>query len=293
VRQLAEILPPAFQHAEVAAARVQIGRTAASGPGFSDSPAALRADFTTADGQPGSIEVVYTDGRTAEAGGLFLDEEQALVNTLADMLRTAYDRRQAEIAMRESEERFRQLAENIREVFWMRTPGVEEVLYVSPAYESVWGLTTESVYREPRSFLDAIHPEDRERTVNVMETEQWWGFEIEYRIVKPDDEVRWIWDRGFPVKDGSGATYRIAGIAEDITDRKRAERELRESEERYRDLVENARDIIYTQDLEGNYTSLNRAGEQITGYTREEALRTNVADVVAPEDCEKARRMIA
>ncbi|HYY58137.1 MAG TPA: PAS domain S-box protein [Pyrinomonadaceae bacterium] len=293
VRQLAEILRPAFQHAEVATARVSLGRTSASGPGFSDSPSALRADFTTADGQPGSIEVVYTERRPPAAEGPFLAEERALVNTLADMLRTAYDRRQTERAMRESEERFRQLAENIREVFWMRTPGIEEILYVSPAYESVWGMTREIAYKEPRSFLDAIHPEDRQRTVSVMETEQWRGFEIEYRIVRPDGRVRWIWDRGFPVKDESGATYRIAGIAEDITDRKRAEQELRESEERYRDLVENARDIIYSQDLEGKYISINKAGEQITGYTREEALGMNVAQIVAPEHFEKARQMIA
>jgi PAS domain S-box-containing protein len=175
----------------------------------------------------------------------------------------------------------------------MRTPEISDILYVSPTYESIWGQPRESLSSDPRSFLDAIHPEDREHARSVMEHEQERGFELEYRIVKPDGQVRWVWDRGFPVRDESGWVYRIAGIAEDITERKQAEQELRKSEERYRDLVENARDVIYTTDLEGNYTSVNKAGERLLGYTREEALKLSQADVIAPEYLVKAREMIA
>src|SRR5712692_9622591 len=141
------------------------------------------------------------------------------------------DRKRAEEALRESEEKFRQLAENIREVFWMTTPHLEEVLYVSPAYESVWGRSLESVRQRPQSFIDAIHSEDRERVVGILEGQRQQGFEVEYRIVRPDGSVRWIRDRGFPVKDASGKVYRIARVAEDITERKRVEMALQKNEQ--------------------------------------------------------------
>src|SRR5437867_434115 len=140
------------------------------------------------------------------------------------------ERIEAEEALRESEEKFRQLAENVREVFWMTTPHLEEVLYVSPAYESVWGRSLESVRQRPQSFMDAIHSEDRERVVGILEGQRQQGFEVEYRIVRPDGSVRWIRDRGFPVKDASGKVYRIAGVAEDITERKRVEMALQKNE---------------------------------------------------------------
>jgi two-component system cell cycle sensor histidine kinase/response regulator CckA len=95
-----------------------------------------------------------------------------------------------------------------------------------------------------------------------------------------------------PIRDDGGRPIGAATIARDITERKRIERELRRSEERYSDLVENAHDIIYTHDLQGNYTSVNKAGERITGYTKEETLKMNLAQAVAPESVEYARRMM-
>jgi PAS domain S-box-containing protein len=140
------------------------------------------------------------------------------------------ERVEAEEALRESEEKFRQLAENIQEVFWMTTPAMEELLYVSPAYETVWGRSLESLRQRPQSFMDAIHAEDRERVVGILEGRHQQGFEVEYRIVRPDESIRWIRDRGFPVKDPSGKVYRIAGVAEDTTERNRVDEALRQSE---------------------------------------------------------------
>ncbi len=240
-RALSSLLPPAFKHPEVAAARIRLGGNEVATPAFTSAKSALRADFTTADEQAGSIEVIYTEERPPATEGPFLAEERALVNTLADMLRTAYDRRQAESLLRESEMRFRQLTENIREVLWMHTPDFSETLYISPAYEVVWGRTCESMYREPRSFLEAIHPEDRQRVDETIEQNRLAGFEVEYRIIRPDGSVRWIWDRGCPIKDAEGNFYRIAGLAEDITERKQAEEQYRMTSEQLRALTASLR----------------------------------------------------
>lgn len=128
---------------------------------------------------------------------------------------------------RQSEERFRQLAESIQEVFWMTDPDKRDMLYISPSYETVWGRTCESLYSDPRSFLESIHPDDRERVTSAMAGQAAGGYDEEYRIMRPDGSVRWIKDRAFPVRDASGAVHRIAGIAQDVTDRKQHEETIR------------------------------------------------------------------
>jgi PAS domain S-box-containing protein len=136
------------------------------------------------------------------------------------------ERKQSERALRESEARFRQLAENIKEVFWLANLDVTEVLYVSPAYERVFGRTRESLYREPKSWLDAIHPDDRDRA-RCVSFEKGVSAEMDetYRLRRPDGSISWIRDRAFPILDDSGKPYRVAGIAEDITERQHAEEE--------------------------------------------------------------------
>jgi two-component system sensor histidine kinase UhpB len=138
--------------------------------------------------------------------------------------------RSAAEALRESELRLRQIAENIRECIWIATPAMDQVLYVNPAYTSIWGRSVESLYHRPKALFDAIHAEDREQVTAVITGQREQGFDIEYRILKPDGAVRWIRDVGLPVKDESGKVYRIAGIAEDITERKHVVETLRQSE---------------------------------------------------------------
>jgi PAS domain S-box-containing protein len=141
----------------------------------------------------------------------------------------------AEEALRESEERFRQLTENIHEVFWLRSPDFKHLLYVSPMYEKVCGRACESFSGEGTN-LAGIHPEDRARVIETVKNFAGHEFEIEYRIITKDCEVRWLRDRGFPIRDQSGKIYRIGGVAEDITDRKVAEERLKASSEQLRAL---------------------------------------------------------
>jgi PAS domain S-box-containing protein len=156
------------------------------------------------------------------------DAMVARLRLVGEIFAGAIERKRSEEALRASEEQFRQLAENIREVFWLATADLSKMLYISPAYEAVWGRSRESLYRESPSFFAAIHDEDRPRVVGIVERDREQGFEVEYRVVRPDGSIRWIRDRGFPIRDDSGHFYRVAGIAEDITDREQAEAELKQ-----------------------------------------------------------------
>jgi PAS domain S-box-containing protein len=146
------------------------------------------------------------------------------------------ERKRAEERLRQSEERFQQLAERIPEVFWMTDPDSHQLLYVSPAYQKIWGQPCESLYKRPNAWMEAIHPDDRGR-VEESSTQQVLGrYDEEFRINRPDGSVRWIRDRAFPVNDTSGQVYRIMGIAEDITERKFAGETLKTTHEQLRAL---------------------------------------------------------
>jgi two-component system, cell cycle sensor histidine kinase and response regulator CckA len=166
---------------------------------------------------------------------LLKDNLTRLVPAVERELREAKERQQrlwAEQALRESEERFRQLAENITEsVFWMADPQAMQILYVSPAYENIWGNSCESLYANFMEWIDAVHLDDQSRIqAKFFEQSLLGNYDEEYRIVRPDGSLRWIRDRGFPIKDHHGKAYRSVGFAEDITNRKSTEAILRRTE---------------------------------------------------------------
>jgi PAS domain S-box-containing protein len=133
------------------------------------------------------------------------------------------DRKRVLDALRESEERFRLLAENISDVFWIAAPRLERVFYVSPAYDEIWGRSREEVYRDPLAWQGSIHPEDRVKAAGVAaERAPGQSFACEYRILHADGSVRWIWDRSYTVVV-DGKVRMLCGIAEDISERKRIE----------------------------------------------------------------------
>ena len=139
------------------------------------------------------------------------------------------------VRLQESEERFRQLAENIKGVFWLGSPDWNEVIYISPAYQDTWGRSCQSLYENPRSWLDAVVEEDREQVSGAIPKEERLAELSEvifphYRIVRPDESLRWIAARAFPIRNEKGEVSRIAGIADDITERVKVEKELEESQ---------------------------------------------------------------
>ncbi|MBE9181050.1 PAS domain S-box protein [Oculatella sp. LEGE 06141] len=182
---------------------------------------------------------------------LFLVEGGLISLLIAAFHDTKQEAKTSITSLTEREEQFRQLTENIHEVFWMSDAVQQTILYVSPAYEAIWGRTCQSLYDNSNGFLDTIHAEDRERIKAAIDR-QWQGESTaeEYRIVRPDGTVRWIWDRAFPIYDSSGQFYRMTGVAEDITERKDGESALRTSEKRYRAFVEQSSEGIWCIELE-------------------------------------------
>ena len=140
-------------------------------------------------------------------------------------------RKFAEAALVDSEERFRQIADNIAEVFWLTDPDNRQMMYVSPAFETIWGQPRSVLTASPRAWADAIHPDDRERALAASALKERTGeLDDEYRLVRPDGAVRWIRYRPFPVRDAGGHVIRIAGVAADITEQHQLESELRQAQ---------------------------------------------------------------
>lgn len=139
-------------------------------------------------------------------------------------------RKVVEAALRESEDRFRQLAKSIDDVFWLSTPDKSEFLYVSPAYERIWGRSCESLYQSPSTFHESIHADDRERMTQSLQQQRLGEWDEVYRIVRPDGSVRWIRARAYPVRDEHGQTYRVAGVSRDITEQRGLEEQFRQSQ---------------------------------------------------------------
>lgn len=170
-------------------------------------------------------------------GTIFISEHKVTKFSNSDsdeyavsVVRDVSERQKFIQGIRDREELLRQLAENIREVFWVSDPQKSKLLYVSPAYEEIWGKTFESLEQNPLSFLEAIHPDDKERVANSIKGQAIDLYDEEYRIIRPDGSIRWIRDRSFPITDAQGTVYRIAGLAEDISTNKEQENRLRQSQ---------------------------------------------------------------
>jgi len=141
------------------------------------------------------------------------------------------ERKLAEGSLRESEEKFRQIAETVHEVFWITDSTMHQIIYVSPAYEKIWGRTCASLYATPRQWLEVIHPEDGGRVAQAAAAILTSGsYDATYRILRPDKTERWIHDKGFPVRSAAGEIYRIVGTAEDITEKRKLEDAYRQAQ---------------------------------------------------------------
>ncbi len=154
------------------------------------------------------------------------------INAVVGFIRDITERKKSEQRLQASEERFRELAENIPEVFWIASSDFTQLQYISPAYENVWCRTCKSLYENPKSWMDSIHQDDLDKVTAALEghIRGKTDFAEEYRIIRPDGSERWIRDRAFSVKTPTGMIDHIIGIAEDITEHKKMEATLLQSE---------------------------------------------------------------
>lgn len=147
-------------------------------------------------------------------------------------------RKRMQEQLRESEERFRQLAENISDVFFLTDLEGAEIFYVSPTFEKLWGFSRQALYHNPGSWIDLVHETDRDRVRRAIRLRRPGArYDIEFRVRRPNGAMRWVRLRGFPIHDEAGRVYRFAGIAVDVTVRREAAELLQRSHERMRELV--------------------------------------------------------
>jgi diguanylate cyclase (GGDEF)-like protein/PAS domain S-box-containing protein len=170
-----------------------------------------------------------------------IKDKEGRVTGMFGIARDISARKEKEAALRTSEEQFRQLADNIREVFFVLTPEPVRVAYLSPAYEEIWGRSRKEVYDRPTAWIESVHPEDREGVGSFFaRLMQGIQSEMAYRILRPDNSVRWIEARSFPVRDAEGKLIRVVGIAEDTTVRRNAHDRLNVALEKLKEQTQDA-----------------------------------------------------
>ncbi|NEO26453.1 MAG: diguanylate cyclase [Kamptonema sp. SIO4C4] len=198
-------------------------------------------------------------------------------------------RKEVETALRESEERFRQLAETVQDVFWLYDPQTEQILYVNQAYEQIWGRPCETIYNRPFSWLEAVYPDDQPMVKASLQS-QFHGIttEKEFRILRPDGEMRWICDRAFPILNEQGVVDRIAGIATDITERKQTEQTLADKQHFIEKIANLTPNILYIYDLiEQRNIYSNQEINSLLGYSQDAIAQMGpqlFAQLMHPED---------
>jgi two-component system CheB/CheR fusion protein len=188
----------------------------------------------------------------------------------------------SEHALNESESKFKMLVENIEEVFWMRTPDLSRTIYVSPACEKTWARSEQSLYDDPRSFMHAIHPRDRDRVGDRLREHAKGNWDVEYRVLTDDKAIRWIHERGFPIHDEEGRLVMMCGLASDVTDRKSREEMCLTSMSEFRSTFEKASVGIALINNQGHAVESNATLQRLLGYDGDALRRIPFQDLIDP-----------
>ncbi len=250
-------------------------------PGLLATALGVLAAISLRDEPPGRRPDSYASEMTALVTFALVG---ASASGLGESLRRARRRIAAEEAMPRGGDRSRQLAENMREGFWVVDARHERVHYVSPAYEEVWGSTRQSLYDRSLSWIEGVHPDDRAGVIAGVERRAVGVFATrEYRVVRPDGSIRWVRSRSLPVEDLGSQVSLIANLAEDVTERKQAEESLRAVEQRLRIFLDHGSDAFFLLDDCRVILDANRQACQSLEFTRDELVGMTSSDF-EPED---------
>ncbi len=195
--------------------------------------------------------------------------------------------------LKDREALFWQMTETVDDIFWALPIDRSRFLYVSPAFESMWGIDCQALYKHPKLFANGIHPDDRSHWAQALDTASRGTGPVEsiYRVIRPDGVQRWIRDNAFPVRDEFEHIYRLVGVAEDITEKKQAEDALRDSEHKLRTLFNQSPDTIMTVDREGQILLINRGAAVEFSGSRGEGMHS--ADLLPAAYREEYRNLLA
>ncbi len=193
------------------------------------------------------------------------------------------NRKRDQQALLESEARFKDLTNAIREVFWILDIRNKKTLYVSRAYEEIWGRPCEQLYADIGDWLSAVHPDDRALVEARYSEKVDRPFEITFRILRGDGEVRWIRSRGFPITGGDGELLRLVGIAADFTEARLASQELAKTQNLLASIVTSSPDAIMSQARDGRILTWNPSAERMFGYSPAEAIGSTLKTLLASD----------
>ncbi|MEI7847364.1 MAG: PAS domain S-box protein, partial [Chloroflexota bacterium] len=302
-QQIVDSLLPAMQFPLLAAALVELDEERYFTERYSENlTCCMSTEIIVAGKRRGHLSVFYTRDEA-----FIIPEEQDLIDNLARMLAQWLIRVQIEKSLRESNERFNQLADNIQESFWIYDTVDNKLIYISPTSEVIWGRSLQTLYDNPSYYRDYALPEDITNLLEADEKQnQGEATNIEYRIRRPDGSLRWVWDRAFPIFDQNGKMVRTAGVTTDITDLKVAQQalhelnrdlenrveertaEVRQNEVTYRALFENSNDGIFLISPEGIELRANHQALLMLGYSQEEWQGYTYSQLVVPEEKQDA-----
>jgi PAS domain S-box-containing protein len=244
------------------------------------------AEFVGANGLEGSYEYVFSPVIAADSSAEFV------VGSTRDIS----ERKQVEVELRDRDEKFNQLANHITDVFWIRSADMTELHYLSPAFETIWGRPKTALETDPLLWSSYIMEDDRERVVAAFRslTMDRQSIDEEYRILRPDGEMRWVRSRGFQVHDRSGAHIRNIGIVTDMTERRQAEDAVRQSQKRLHDVFDGLGPSLFVGLLttDGLVVEMNRSPLDAAGLEASDVMGKPFAETYWWSHSADARRMV-